>query len=437
MLRALVTTAVVAAASAVPLAAALASPASAASAADPVVVHGLAFPAGAPDGLAVLGCAGLFDRVPEPIATVLSRGDAALGSRSLAYDLAGGNAVGSQDRVASLAATTVAGLSVAAPEGASGVAYAGYQAPADRDSSRVWLGRAEVSAAPGGWQQVDVTGLTYHWTHLDLGTQQPVPAADGDLPAPADATVTDLMASQGGDGQGFYSVGFGCDGRPFRIDALRAGGPAGVTTYDLEGFTSATAGDVSASRVDAGSTVSLTGSVQWDAGAPLGRGLLVLEEQPFGQDGFTPVEGAAAPARAGRLTVTVRPDVRTVYRWRYLGGPSTDGSTSLPVVVDVTPVVSAETSAAADGTTTVVGQVTPSVAGVRVTLWRWSGQARVPAGSVPTDAHGGFRLPVPAAAGATTGRTPPARYVVTVPAAGGLLAGESPVLAVDAAPSTS
>src|SRR6476646_5654062 len=115
------------------LAAALAVvPAGAASADDTVLVRGLGFPADGLTNLSIVGCSGIFDRVPEPIATFLSRSaDAPAGTRSLKYDLGGGNAVGSQHRFTSLAATTVAGLSLAAPDGASGVAYAGYQAPAD------------------------------------------------------------------------------------------------------------------------------------------------------------------------------------------------------------------------------------------------------------------------------------------------------------------
>ena len=215
-----------------------------ASADTTVVVRGLGFPSAGLTGLAITGCPGLFDRVAEPVTSYLSRGDSPIGTRSLKYDLAGGNAVGSQQAVASMTGTSVAGLSVRAPGGTSGVAYAGYQPPADWGTSRMWVGRADLSAAPGGWQSVDATGLTYTWTRYDLATQQRLPeTADGT------ATVRAFAAAHGGDGPGFYTVGFGCDGQPFNIDALRSGSPGAVTTYDLEGYTSSTAISGSASTV--------------------------------------------------------------------------------------------------------------------------------------------------------------------------------------------
>ena len=86
-----------------------------ASADGTVVVRGLGFPAGGMTNLSIVGCSGIYDRVPEPIPTFLSRSaDAPAGSRSLKFDLAGGNALGSQHLFGSLASTTVAGLSLAA-----------------------------------------------------------------------------------------------------------------------------------------------------------------------------------------------------------------------------------------------------------------------------------------------------------------------------------
>ena len=119
----------------------------------------------------------------EPIATYLSRSpDVPLGSHSLSHDLAGGNAVGSQHQVDSILATTVAGLSLKAPEGSTGVAYAGYQAPEDAGTAVAWVGRADLSEAPGGWRRVDVADLTYTWQRYDLAARQfaPDPASDSD-----------------------------------------------------------------------------------------------------------------------------------------------------------------------------------------------------------------------------------------------------------------
>lgn len=415
------------------------SSAGAASADDTVLVRGLGFPADGLTNLSIVGCSGIFDRVPEPIATFLSRSDdAPAGSRSLKYDLAGGNAVGSQHRVTSMAATTVAGLSLAAPEGASGVAYAGYQAPADAGTDLVWVGRAALSAAPGGWRPVDVAGLSYTWTQYHLATQQPVPATTTPTDPAADpasdtstggaADVPAFLAAHGGDGPGFFTVGFGCDGAPFKIDALRIGSPGAVTTYDLEGFTSVTGMTSVPSRVVAGAGTTITASLTDGAGAPLDSGLLVLEGQAWGAHGFTPVEGGAVRATGGHAGVTVDPSTRTVYRWRYLGSSSVDGSTSGPVVVDVAPVLTAQpsTGAAKEGATAVVvtGQLTPATAGVRATLWRLTDKRPVAVGSALTRADGSYEIPLRDAPAGT------GRYQVTVPAAGGVLAGQSPALAI-------
>ena len=119
-----------------------------------------------------------------------------------------------------MAATTTAGLAVYATNGSAGVAYAGYQAPADWSTKRFWVGRAGLTAAANGWQQIDATDLTYTWTQYDLGTLKPVAQADGA------ATVPAFLAAHGGDGPGFYATGFGCDGQPFKIDRCAPAAPA-------------------------------------------------------------------------------------------------------------------------------------------------------------------------------------------------------------------
>ncbi|MCW2793238.1 MAG: hypothetical protein JWO76_2336 [Nocardioides sp.] len=383
---------------------------------DTVVVRGLDFQGGL-TSLSITGCPGLFDRVAEPVTTYVSKSpDAPAGARSLKYDLAGGNAVGSQHAVASMTQTSVAGLSVFAPDGAIGVAYAGYRAPADWATSLIWVGRADLRAAPGGWQQVDATGLTYTWTQYDMDTRQPVAASDEPL------TVAGFAAAHGGDGPGFWTVGFGCDGNPFKIDALRIGAPGAVTTYDLEGFTSTTAISGSRTSVAAGDAVTLAGTLRDGRGQALPHGLLVLEAQEYGQEGFRPVQGGAATVDAGDPTVTVRPSARTVYRWRFAGTWSVDGSLSPTFTVDVGTVVTAQTDDSrveAGQPLAVVGTTTPAQPGVRATLWRLGAKGRVPVATTVVDGGGRFRFEVPADVEA------PWRYVVTVPAAHGNLAGES------------
>ena len=395
-----------------------------ASADDTVVVRGLGFPATGMTNLSIVGCSGLYDRVPEPIPTFLSRSaDAPAGSRSLKFDLAGGNAVGSQHRFGSLASTTVAGLSLSAPEGAAGVAYVGYRAPADWATNLVWVGRAPLDEAAGGWRPVDVAGLTYTWTQYDLSTQQPVASAD------APATVPDFMAAMGGDGPGFFTVGFGCDGRPFKIDALRIGSPGEVTTYDLEGFTSITDIAAPTNTIVAGDSLTIDGTLSSSSGAPLDARLLVLEAQEFGKSSFVPVDGA--DVQAGHASLAVHPLARTVYRWRFVGSSSTEASISSPIVVDVAPVVTAE-SVAGDAPESVVvrGALTPVKAGVRVTLWRVTGKRPVPVGTAVTGADGTYRIPV------KSGVSGAWRSFVTVPATSGNLAGQSTLLAVTTSGST-
>lgn len=402
-----------------------------ASADDTVVVRGLGFPAGGLTSLAITGCPGLFDRVAEPVTSYLSRGGSPVGTRSLKYDLAGGNAVGSQQAVASMTGDSVAGLSVQAPGGTSGVAYAGYRSPADWGTSTVWIGRAELAAAPGDWQQVDATGLAYTWSRYDLATQRPVPAGDaaGDAAGETDApaTVRAFAAAHGGDGPGFYTIGFGCDGQPFRIDALRSGTPGDVTTYDLEGFTSTATISGSAATVRAGEPVTIAGGLHDDLGRPLPHGLLVLEARDHGATGFAPVEGAAESVVDGAPSATVTPTARTTYRWRFAGTWSVDGSVSPTFTVDVGTVVTAEPEpsddpdapAAPGAPVAVVGSTLPAQPGVRATLWRVGPRGgRVPEGRTVVAEDGSYRFELARPRRDTT-------YVVTVPAVGGNLAGES------------
>ena len=103
-----------------------------------------AFPDPRPANLSFVGCSGLYQRSAEPlIPTVgVGPGEAPAGTRSLGWDLAGGNAVGAVFPVGSMLTTTTAGMSVNSAGRATGVAYAGYQAPADAGTSLLWVGRA-------------------------------------------------------------------------------------------------------------------------------------------------------------------------------------------------------------------------------------------------------------------------------------------------------
>jgi hypothetical protein len=296
-----------------------------------VVVHGLAFPTGRAAQLSFVGCQNPYDRADEPLEPYIGigPGQAPTGKRSLGYDLAGGNAIGSLHYVDSMAVTTIAGLSVTAPEGASGVAYAGYQEPADRGTGLVWFGRADLAAAPGGWQQVDAAGLTYTWTKFDMLAQERVGEQQDAAAIPA------FLAAHGGDGPGFFTIGFGCDGRPFNMDAWRIGSPGAVTTYDLEGLTTSTSISGPDGAIDLGDSVTLRGSVTDSSGAPVPDARLVLETQ--GPDGgWSFVDGASVDGSSvGDPTLAVTPDSTTTYRWHFVDRPLAEGSVSAPFTVQV------------------------------------------------------------------------------------------------------
>lgn len=293
---------------------------------DTVTVHGTAFPTGRDAQVSFVGCENPYVRAaedPQPYVG-LGPGRAPTGTRSLGYDLAGGNAVGSLHYVDSMTATTVAGLSVTAPGGANGVSYAGYQEPADWGSGRVWFGRAALSVPAGGWSRVDAAGLQFTWTKYDMLTQEQL----GET-APA-ARVAAFVKAHGGDGPGFFTIGFGCDGRAFSMDAWRIGRPGAVTTYDLEGLTTATSISGPAEVIDAGQSVTLRGAVVDGAGAPYPGARLVLEAQGEG-GGWSIVDGVDG----ADLALTVAPEVTTTYRYRFVDRPLAEGSVSAPFTVKV------------------------------------------------------------------------------------------------------
>ena len=299
-----------------------------------VTVRGVGFPEGRSVQLSMVGCSSLYDRTDETLAPFIGRGPerAPLGARSLGYDLQGGNAVGSLHYRESMLDTTSAELAVYAKDGAQGVAYAGYQEPADADTQFVWIGRASLSAPAGSWTRVQATDLTYTWTRYDTLTHQVIPT-----PAPAPVATVPQVTAARGDGAGFYTIGFGCDGARFSTDAWRIGSPGDVTTYDLEGLTTATSMDGSKNRIEAGDEVSLTGRLRLGIGDRLRRGTLMLESKPAGDGEFEVVE--VLDAAATDPSVVVRPTESTVYRWRFADRPLAEGSVSSAFLVTVVPVV--------------------------------------------------------------------------------------------------
>lgn len=396
---------------------------------DTIVVRGAAFPVERGAQLSFVGCGDLYDRSIEAIQPYLALGPgtAPVGERSVGYDLGGGNAIGSLHYVNSMAATTAAGLSVYAADGASGVAYAGYQMPADTGTTLVWFGRAALQASPGVWQQVDATTLTYAWTKYDMATGRPVPSQNVTQNVTGEvASITDFMDAHGGDGAGFFTIGFGCDGSAFTMDAWRIGGPSGVTTYDLEGLTTVTTIAGSSDSIVAGDQALIGGALRDGAGIKLFRATMILEARAFGSEDFTTVE-VAEGAGAIDPSVTVLPTVRTVYRWRFAARPLAEGSESAPFTIEVATRVTAvvaDTHTDTDASQTILGETTPAKPGVAATLWRVTpqGDIRVDTRQTASDGTFSFEVHDPEVRPGTD------RYYVTVPAASGNLGGQSPTV---------
>lgn len=301
-----------------------------------VVVRGTAFPEPLTAQLSLAGCASMnavTAEVPQP---TIGLGPATppTGTRSLSYDLAGGNAVGALFMRPSMTDTAVADLQVYAAAGSTGVVYAGYQEPADGGTTRVWVGRADVAVPAGGWQRVSAIGRDFAWTKRDLRTGAQL------LPGPV-ATLPAFAKARGGDGAGFYTVGFGCDGSAVSLDAFRVGTAGAVRTFDLEGLATTTSISGTAA-VPAGEPARLTGSLRDQAGARVPRATLLLEQrtsddQPWrtvfrGPDDSDPV---VVDASAADPVVQVRPERTTTYRFRFVDRPLAEGSASAPFTVRV------------------------------------------------------------------------------------------------------
>jgi hypothetical protein len=299
---------------------------------DTVVVQGTSFPDPVRANLSFVGCEDLYRRSEEPLAPTIGRGPgvAPAGQRSLGFDLGGGNAVGALFTVDSVLGTETASLAVNAAGRATGVAYAGYQEPADAGTSLLWLGRSELTTPGGAWQTVEATTRSYSWAKYDMATRRPV-AADGGVPM----TVAAFAGAHGGDGPGVFTIGFGCDGTAFSMDTLRVGPPGAVTTYDVEGLRTQVTITADRLLVDEGDAVTLTGRLQTGTGDSVPHATLILEQRRAGSSRWTPVVVARVGPEGARAQV--EPEGQTFYRWRFVDRPLAEGSTSMPLLLDVLP----------------------------------------------------------------------------------------------------
>ncbi|GAB3039564.1 hypothetical protein GCM10011376_32890 [Nocardioides flavus (ex Wang et al. 2016)] len=247
---------------------------------------------------------------------------APLGRRSLGLvPAAAGSAAGPYAGFSSLTALDTS-LSVAATGGSQGVSWLVAVTPTTPRGA-AWSGRAAVSVAPGAWAHVAPAALTHEWTLVDLTTGAALDRA-------TDATPGGFAAEHG-DGPGFAVTGFGCDGRPFNLDAVRASG----TTFDFEAVALTTSVAVDATSSEAGEEVTVSGTVTDAAGRFTGDPLVLQTRSPGGE--WTSATAPVLADREGVSRTTVRLDATTELRWHRPESQYADEGWSDPVTVTVEP----------------------------------------------------------------------------------------------------
>jgi hypothetical protein len=225
---------------------------------------------------------------------------APLGRRSLGLvPTAPGSATGPYTSFDSLTGLD-ASLSVAATGGTQGVSWVVTVTPTSPRGT-AWAGRAAVSVPAGSWTQVASSAQTYEWTLVDLTSGAALDRAAAGTPA--------AFAAAHGDGRGFTVTGFGCDGRPFNLDAVRGAG----TTFDFEGVELRTSVDVDVREVRAGEKVTVTGSVTDAAGRVTGDPLVLQTRVPGGA--WVSAHAPVLADRDGVARTAVELQETTEVRW--------------------------------------------------------------------------------------------------------------------------
>jgi hypothetical protein len=100
------------------------------------------------------------------------------------------------------------------------------------------------------------------------------------------------------------------------LGVLGAAGAAGASAVAAPAATSISIRAMK-SAIQPSATVRILGNMQVAGGSPEGRAV-ALEARTAGEDLFTPVGTVIAGAK-GELTIAVRPEVTTRYRWHYAG----------------------------------------------------------------------------------------------------------------------
>ena len=251
--------------------------------------------------LTYVGCADLLANATAPASRInLGPYAAPLGRRSLGLvPTAAGSAAGPYASFDSLAGLD-SSVAVAATGGSSGVSWVmavSRQSPA----GTAWRGRAAVSAPAGSWTTVSSSALTYDWALVDLSSGATVDRAGSATPA--------QFAAEHGDGPGFAVTGFGCDGKAFNLDAVRASG----STFDFEGVSLSTSVAAGRQQVKPDEEVELTGRVTDGSGRLTGDPLVLESRSPGGQ--WAPVGKPVLASRDGVARVVVPVAETTEFRW--------------------------------------------------------------------------------------------------------------------------
>lgn len=271
--------------------------------------------------LTYVGCGDLFGPAVAPQSRInLGPYSAPLGRRSLGLvPSAQGTASGPFARFASLTAVG-SSLSVASTSGSQGVSYV-MSITSTSPPGTAWSGRAALTVEPGSWRSVSATSLAYEWHLVDLTTLDAV--------APAGTATPSEFAAEHGDGSGFVVTGFGCDGRPFNLDAVQGSG----ATFDFEGTDLTTTISADRARAAAGEQVTITGRVTDPGGRVTGDPLVLESRAPGAQ--WAPVGGAVLGDAAGLARTDVPVTETTEFRWHRPESQYADEGWSDPVTVTV------------------------------------------------------------------------------------------------------
>ncbi len=273
--------------------------------------------------LTYVGCADLLADAAAPASRInLGPYAAPLGRRSLGLvPTTAGSAAGPYASFDSLAGLD-SSVAVAATGGSSGVSWVMAVTP-QSPAGTAWRGRAAVSVPAGSWTTVSASALSYDWVLVDLPSGVVVDRVGSATPA--------QFAADHGDGRGFAVTGFGCDGKAFNLDAVRASG----STLDFEGVALSTSVAAARQQVKPDEEVQLTGRVTDASGRVTGDPLVLESRSPEGQ--WAAVGKPVLADRDGVARVVVPVAETTEFRWHSPESQYADEGWSEPVTVTVAP----------------------------------------------------------------------------------------------------